>query len=609
MYLCENRAYTTTHIERVEARFVSSSVSALAENPRAVATHFSHRAEVNVNAESFLLHYSFVNFFICAMTSMSSPSTSKRKRNVLTVEKKLEILTKLDKGETHASLSLFYGVGKTTITDIKKNRDALQIFASTMDSGDGVKKRKVMKNAKDQKLDDAVSTWFTQRRNLGEPISGPLLCEKSLELNKKLGGSEDFKASPGWLHNFKSRHGIRELQIQGETLSANSNAAKQFKKTFQSFLEEEGLSRDDVYNADETGLNWKSLPRKSLASRQESAARGFKVSKERVTAMTCANAAGTHRLPLLLIGKSKKPRCFKNVTNLPVTYKAQKSAWMDAKLFVEWYTNDFIKTVKKWRQANKKTGKVLLLLDNAPSHPSAETLNSLDPDFQVMYLPPNVTSLIQPMDQGVIEKLKRMYRKQVLRRLLLDDGTEGSVVAFSKALNLKHCCYMIADAWDSLTEDNLRNAWKKLWHLPEEPEVEGETVNLETNDLNEFVDLFSSIPGFTDCDRDDAVDWLNHDANDPGYQIFDDDEIVSSLKNPDEDHDNDSSSNESVDAPKKTSHAEAFAAFETGLEWFERQEECCPTQLLLLKRLRDLAAQKRVTAVRQLKIDSFIKKI
>ncbi|XP_023247529.1 jerky protein homolog-like [Copidosoma floridanum] len=286
---------------------------------------------------------------------------------------------------------------------------------------------------------------------------------------------------------------------------------------------------------------------------------------------------------------------------------------------------------------SKKTGKVLLLLDNAPSHPSAETLNSIDPDFQVMYLKPNVTSLIQHMDKGVIEKMKRMYRKQVLRRLLLNDGTEDGVIEFSKSLNLKHCCYMIADAWDSLTEDNLRNAWKKLWILPkvtataqtgetaetaetvetepepekeaeEEPEKERES-NTEKSDLDEFASLIGNIPGFADCDKDDVEDWLNHDANDQGYQILDDDEIVSSIKNLDDDHDSDSSDNESLGAPKKPSHAEAFNAFETGLEWFESQDECCPTQLLLLKRLRDLAAQKRVSSVRQSKIDSYFNKL
>ena len=78
--------------------------------------------------------------------------------------------------------------------------------------------------------------------------------------------------------------------------------------------------RQDVYNADETGINWRALPRKSLASRREQSAPGFKVSKERITAMVCANASGEHKVKLLVIGKSKKPRCFKNVHTLPVSY-------------------------------------------------------------------------------------------------------------------------------------------------------------------------------------------------------------------------------------------------------------------------------------------------
>ena len=75
--------------------------------------------------------------------------------------------------------------------------------------------------AKDSKLEDAVYVWFTQKRSMGEPISGPLLCEKALQFNEKLGGSPDFKASSGWLKNSKSRHGIRELQIEGEKLSGD----------------------------------------------------------------------------------------------------------------------------------------------------------------------------------------------------------------------------------------------------------------------------------------------------------------------------------------------------------------------------------------------------
>jgi hypothetical protein len=258
------------------------------------------------------------------------------------MEKKIEILAKLDKDETSVSLARLYNIGKATVTDIKNNRHAIIDFASKMDSDDGIKRRKVMKVVKYHDLDKAMEMWFIQKRSLNELISGPLICEKALKMNTKLNGPEDCKTSSGWLHKFKSRHGIRELHIQGELLSADSSSAENFKQTFQLFVEKEGYSQDSVYNADESGLFWKALPRKSLVSCQEHTARGFKVSKERITIMTCNDAAGTHKLPLLLIGKSKKPRCFKNIKSLPVTYTAQKNVWIDSKLFLNWFENDFI---------------------------------------------------------------------------------------------------------------------------------------------------------------------------------------------------------------------------------------------------------------------------
>ncbi|GFS31328.1 jerky protein homolog-like [Trichonephila inaurata madagascariensis] len=107
--------------------------------------------------------------------------------------------------------------------------------------------------------------------------------------------------------------------------------------------------------------------------------------------MVCANASGTHTLPLLVIGKSKKPCYFKNVSCHPTLYKVQKSAWMNSTLFSEWYSKDFIPNVKKLREREGKTGRVLLILNNAPCHPPDEILNAIYDNLSVMYLPPNIT--------------------------------------------------------------------------------------------------------------------------------------------------------------------------------------------------------------------------
>lgn len=58
-----------------------------------------------------------------------------------------------------------------------------------------------------------------------------------------------------------------------------------------------------------------------------------------------------------------------------------------------------------------------------------------------LFLPPNITSLLKPMDQGLIECMKRLYRKQLLRKLLLTDEDEESVIAYHKRIDLKDCSY------------------------------------------------------------------------------------------------------------------------------------------------------------------------
>lgn len=117
------------------------------------------------------------------------PSTSKatkRKREVLTIEKKLEIILELEKGSTATGLSAKHGISRTTINDIKKNAEEIKRFASQMESDSGAKKRKTMRKATNESLDEALFLWFLQKRSEGVPISGPILCERALYFNKQL---------------------------------------------------------------------------------------------------------------------------------------------------------------------------------------------------------------------------------------------------------------------------------------------------------------------------------------------------------------------------------------------------------------------------------------
>ena len=59
-----------------------------------------------------------------------------------------------------------------------------------------------------------------------------------------------------------------------------------------------------------------------------------------------------------------------------------------------------------------------MFLDDCSAHPSEDELVSADGKITTKFLPPNVTALLQPMDQGVFDSIKRFYRKSILRTLI-----------------------------------------------------------------------------------------------------------------------------------------------------------------------------------------------
>lgn len=106
---------------------------------------------------------------------------------------------------------------------------------------------------------------------------------------------------------------------------------------------------------------------------------------------------------------------------------------------------EFVPTVKKHLKSKNLPAQAVLLLDNATSHPSESALKK--GKIKAMFLPPYVTPLIQPMDQCVIEWLKRRYRRKFVGSLL--DKTEVccNLLEAMKSLNIKDAIYTIAAAW------------------------------------------------------------------------------------------------------------------------------------------------------------------
>ncbi|CAG4982090.1 unnamed protein product [Parnassius apollo] len=174
----------------------------------------------------------------------------------------------------------------------------------------------------------------------------------------------------------------------------------------------------------------------------------------------------------------------------------------------------------------KRNWQTRKLLDNAPTHPSAELLERENGKFKVKFLPPNVTSLLQPMDQSIIDTLKLLYRKQLLRRLLsVDEDNVEVVLSFFKEMNLKECCYMVVEAWDLIEKKTLNKAWDRVLNR----ENENLITNTDDSILEDINELMLMIQICQDCDEDDMKEWITCDSNDQGFQIMSDDEIVKKI--------------------------------------------------------------------------------
>ena len=241
----------------------------------------------------------------------------------MSIRQQNELVLKIQNGMSCAHASKCYGIAKSTIYGILKRKG--KIMSACKKLKDSVTlKRKSLHCAKESELESRLYEWFNLKRAQGMAISGPLVITKAKSLKTEMNIKSDIQFSEGWLTRFKNRHCIRQIRITGESCSADSQGANKFSKSFEDVINEYQLTRDQIYNADETGLYWKCLPNKTLAGTEEKSAKGFKAQKERLTVMVCANASGSHRLRLLMIGKSCRPRALKDIINLPVLYRSQK---------------------------------------------------------------------------------------------------------------------------------------------------------------------------------------------------------------------------------------------------------------------------------------------
>lgn len=283
-------------------------------------------------------------------------------------------------------MSEIFKCGKTQINNVlKRKNEVLE---------ERKRRRHITGN---EEINELCWKWFQDATKRRMCVTGPLLQEQARKFSSQL-KNDSFKASNGWLESFRKRHNISFGLMSGERGDVNTDTVKDWREKLKLICK--GYEPQNIFNMDETGLFFRETTRKTLFVKGDDCA-GGKKSKDRITVALCASMCGEKVKPLL-ITKSRNPRCFKKIKpeTLPVSYYFNKKSWMNSGIMEAW-----LKGLD--RKMGRQNRRILLFMDNAPSHPKIELRN-----IELKFFPANTTSHTQPMDMGIIQTTKLKFRRK-----------------------------------------------------------------------------------------------------------------------------------------------------------------------------------------------------
>lgn len=191
---------------------------------------------------------------------MSSKENSKKnfpKRNPyksLDFGTKMKILQELESGElSQVELAKKHGISTSTLSTFKKSKEKI------LQASSGVKRER---KPGLPEVDAAVALWFAEQRNNKINLDGSLIRGKAEKFAKAM-GNKDFKASSGWLTNWKKRNNVVFKAETGESGAVDQVSAAEWMASLDPILEE--YEARNIFNADETGLFFKCMPDRTFA--------------------------------------------------------------------------------------------------------------------------------------------------------------------------------------------------------------------------------------------------------------------------------------------------------------------------------------------------------
>ncbi|EED18534.1 jerky, putative [Talaromyces stipitatus ATCC 10500] len=293
-------------------------------------------------------------------------------------------------------------------------------------------------------LEKAVMDWI-RLAETEAPISQEAIRYKAQQYWPPLHPNDPIPSfRNGWLFVFQTRNNIKNRKLHGEVASLSTDGADQMIKIRRLLA---SYPPHDIFNCDESGLFWELFPDRSLST---SALPGRNI-------LFACNSDGSERIPLWIIGNTKKPRAFTQAHiephNLGIQWRSNGKAWMTSDIFKEW----------------------LLAFDAQMAGRNYTT---------IIYFPPDSTTKYQPLEQGIIQAWKALWKRAWVR-FIIDEFDRG--IDPLSTMTILRAVRWAVNMWEGVTSTTITNCFKKALH--DETEAEFESALLIQDLQNSLQDL------------------------------------------------------------------------------------------------------------------------
>ena len=224
-----------------------------------------------------------------------------------------------------------------------------------------------------------------------------------------------------------------------------------------------------------------------------------------------------------------------------------------------------------------------MIVDNAPAHSKTEFM--ISGDIRIYFLPPNVTALSQPLDQDIIECLKRHYRLKLTTNIVTNVDEDDDIHQCLRDINLKDVICWLASAWDEVSPNTIRNCWKKIW-----PQIL--TIDLDSHEEDsiisdtKFYNLLKTA-GIDYLDGNNLHKWLI--GEDSSWTHLTDEDILNMVQNSDETSTTICEDYQDSDSESNISSQQAKFMLQKLHKWAELNLKINKASLLNLNKLIELS--------------------